>query len=190
MSLGASAFYWLGSSDKDNEGTWVNLDGTNYEGPWGNKKNLRPNDQVGNEDCMNLVEAEDEMFVNDDDCDFYGRGVVCMRRMGNHPSCPVGWYLYGGKCYSRQLGLYNYSDAQNVCHSYNSKLASLWDIGQLDFALSFGTGFGTWLGSDDSLKEETYITDRGYIYPGLNFDIIEIYLKNEVSYFNVSYLRF
>ena len=64
------------------------------------------------------------------------------------------------------------------------------DIGQLDFALSFGTGFGTWLGSDDSLKEETYITDRGYIYPGLNFDIIEIYLKNEVSYFNVSYLRF
>ena len=167
LTIGASKYFWFGSSDKDNEGTWVNFDGTNYEGPWGSSNHARPNDLDGSQDCMNLVESEEGLFVNDDDCDYTGTGTICVLKMGHHPKCAPGWYLYGGKCYGRHLGMLNYSEAENICHSYESKLASLWDIGQLDFALSFGVGFGTWLGSDDHLQNNTFLTDRGYRYQGL-----------------------
>ena len=129
LSLGASTYFWLGSSDSDNEGTWVNLDGTNYEGPWGPK---RPNDLDGSADCMNLLESKDgELFINDADCEQSGEGAVCARLMMNHPKCAPGWSLYNGVCFNRILGVVNYTEAEYLCHSYDSFLASLADIGQM-----------------------------------------------------------
>ena len=95
-------------------GTWINVDGTAYEGPFADG---RPND-LGNEDCMNLWDINGTLAPNDEECDKLGAGVVCAKPQRGHPKCFDGWYLYGGKCFTRVLGNFNYSQAVDSCNSF------------------------------------------------------------------------
>ena len=114
ISLGAYQSFWLGARDVTQEGTWINVDGTAYEGPFADG---RPND-LGNEDCMNLWDVNGTLAPNDENCNKLGGGVVCAKPQRGHPKCFDGWYLYGGKCFTRILGNFNFSQAVDTCNSF------------------------------------------------------------------------
>ncbi|XP_040270828.1 CD209 antigen-like protein C [Bufo bufo] len=74
----SSKRYWIGLHDMDEEGTWIWVDGTNYETTSKHWKKGEPNDNDQNEDCVHLWSFGE---WNDVPCDYDNAYGICEKNL-------------------------------------------------------------------------------------------------------------
>ncbi|XP_056425114.1 hepatic lectin-like isoform X2 [Hyla sarda] len=71
-------WYWIGLHDMDEEGSWIWVDGTDYETSYKYWKEGEPNDYKENEDCVHLLSFG---HWNDASCDSEIAYGICEKKL-------------------------------------------------------------------------------------------------------------